>query len=317
MVSYIILALTGDCNLKCYGCYAHANEKDYFDKFKILKSLNTLLKRYNINHIVMHGGEPLLIDKNDFDDILKFIKYKSPKTSLSIQTNATLIDDEWIEIFKKYNMVVGTSYRGYRELFNKLSCSERYDDYIYGIDLLRKNNLLNSGIFYYPTKYEDEVFENIENIIDDVVNLGYKIIDLHMPIGEGILKHYADIYIKAQEYIFDKGYDLRLRDLNMLYDMFSGSRSFLKNCTWKHNCYEYITLTGQGEIFWCNKKPETFKFLYDECLNCPIFGICNGGCEAIRNFNDGKFPYCVDRIKMVKYVIENIKKFYLHYDFLR
>lgn len=315
MVSIIILSLTSDCNLKCIGCYANKRSEDC-DVIKIMKGLNILMRRYSINRIIFHGGEPLIIGKEKFEEIVNFIRHIKSDIRLSIQTNATLIDEEWIEIFKKYNISIGVSYRGRKELFEELS-GGNYDDFLRGISLLKENNMLSGAIFYFPLEYEDIVYNELECIIDDIVELGIKGVSFHAPIEKGKMNKYADINIEAQEYIFKKGYNLRVKDLNMIYNCITCNKNSYRGCIWRHNCYEYMTLTGQGEMFWCNRRPKSYKVLYDECLFCPIFGLCEGGCEKIREVNDGKYPYCEDMIRMYKYVVENINKFHLHYDFLR
>jgi uncharacterized protein len=65
--------------------------------------------------IVFHGGEPLMLKKWRFVEICeKLTQLLTPhaKIRLSIQTNAMLIDDEWIDIFEKYQISIGVSLDG-------------------------------------------------------------------------------------------------------------------------------------------------------------------------------------------------------------
>lgn len=54
--------------------------------------------------VLFHGGEPLLWGIERFYEIYEYEKELSDKTGVkftnSIQTNASLIDDEWIRFFK-------------------------------------------------------------------------------------------------------------------------------------------------------------------------------------------------------------------------
>lgn len=103
------------CNLRCKYCYEgvyrkkHKPEKNY--------NLEAILKRmeeFKNYDMALHGGEILCLPKKDVEAMLK--KMYELKGKSSIQTNATLIDDEWIEIFKKYKTNVGVSWDGPDEL---------------------------------------------------------------------------------------------------------------------------------------------------------------------------------------------------------
>ena len=62
------------------------------------------------NRIVIHGGEPLLIPKDDLEAMLSTIHRKTGKTG--IQTNGTLIDEDHLRLFMQYNTSVGLSIDG-------------------------------------------------------------------------------------------------------------------------------------------------------------------------------------------------------------
>ncbi len=102
-----------DCNIFCYYCY----EKRYRQKNKteVKYNLATILsgmERLRKIHpeMCLHGGEPLMIPKEDVRSILLKIKELTGRSS--IQTNGTLIDDDFIKIFKECQTNVGLSYDG-------------------------------------------------------------------------------------------------------------------------------------------------------------------------------------------------------------
>jgi uncharacterized protein len=66
-------------------------------------------------NVVFHGGEPCLIGANKFDEWCTEARTRLSglaKLSLSIQTNGTLIDEAWAEMFKKHKTQVGISMDG-------------------------------------------------------------------------------------------------------------------------------------------------------------------------------------------------------------
>jgi uncharacterized protein len=64
--------------------------------------------------IDLHGGEPLMIGKARFKKVCQILRntITGCKLNFSVQTNATLIDREWIAIFAQYNVGVGISLDG-------------------------------------------------------------------------------------------------------------------------------------------------------------------------------------------------------------
>ena len=125
----IIFELTRDCNLNCKYClmhekYKHKNEIIDFTLFQ--KIINRIAEQRLLNdladqtlNLVFHGGEPTLVGKHNF---IKFLDYTTKlfnslniSYNLSVQTNGTLLDEEYIKIFRQYNVSIGMSYDGINE----------------------------------------------------------------------------------------------------------------------------------------------------------------------------------------------------------
>jgi len=102
------------CNQHCKYCYenqyrdVHTIKMDH-DMSRVLAAIET---QYSIQKtdIVLHGGEPLCLPKHDVETILR--KSFELTGHSGIQTNGTLIDDDHIELFKKYKTHVGVSHDG-------------------------------------------------------------------------------------------------------------------------------------------------------------------------------------------------------------
>ncbi|MCA3643590.1 MAG: hypothetical protein IOC63_17400 [Methylobacterium sp.] len=100
----------------------------------------------NFVFIEIHGGEPLLAKK---DWTYKFLDYAkitlSPIAQLQfgLQTNGTLIDSDWIDLFSEFEIGVGVSIDGTRDAHDTFRYDHKnrpsYDKVVRGIDLLRKN----------------------------------------------------------------------------------------------------------------------------------------------------------------------------------
>ena len=124
-----LLLCTSDCNLRCKYCFEETmhcgmmaavseirNKFDYFlDNYfrKFLEELidiNLSLGRRETD-ITFHGGEPLLIGHDLLRKGCEIIK-NYPNTTIGMQTNSSLVDDEFIDIFLEYGIQIGTSIDG-------------------------------------------------------------------------------------------------------------------------------------------------------------------------------------------------------------
>jgi uncharacterized protein len=103
------------CNLSCKYCY----QRNYRKKCNPKKdyNLDLVLKRmeeFKNLEMSLHGGEPLAMPKSDVERI--FAKMYELQGKSGVQTNGTLIDEDYIQMFKKYNTNVGISFDGPGEL---------------------------------------------------------------------------------------------------------------------------------------------------------------------------------------------------------
>ncbi|MDE9437715.1 radical SAM protein [Xenorhabdus bovienii] len=130
----IILKVSERCNINCTYCYVFnlGNEISINSKpiisYDTIKDLRTFFEQasqeYDIETIQVdfHGGEPLMMGKEKFENACnEFISgsYNKTKLNLACQTNAILIDNEWIDIFSKYNVSVGISIDGPKHINDK------------------------------------------------------------------------------------------------------------------------------------------------------------------------------------------------------
>lgn len=115
-----------DCNLACDYCYYSScgGRPDPRRRRIDPALLETAIREY-LSHargavsFAWQGGEPLLAGIEFFEQVVALqAKYAPPGTSIgnALQTNGTLITDEWARFFRKYNFLVGVSIDGPREI---------------------------------------------------------------------------------------------------------------------------------------------------------------------------------------------------------
>jgi len=152
----VVLKTVERCNINCTYCYIF-NQSDtswkqrpIYIKPDVIKQtaafLNQAIIDLSINQIliVFHGGEPMMQKRRDFDAMCHTFRNSLPKEiecNFSIQTNATLINKDWINLFQKHRVSISVSLDGTKEDNDKHRIDHRgkgtYDKVINGIKMLQ------------------------------------------------------------------------------------------------------------------------------------------------------------------------------------
>jgi uncharacterized protein len=112
------------CNLNCSYCY-YLGKKEFFGRNDRFLMSNEILERYIRQHIdaskdgmitfSWHGGEPLLAGIDFFRKaiaIQTILKPPGKEITNGIQTNGTLLDDDWCSFLSSNGFTVGISIDG-------------------------------------------------------------------------------------------------------------------------------------------------------------------------------------------------------------
>lgn len=145
----LVIQPTSLCNLNCTYCYLpHRNTKLNMPvslAYKIADELSNIDLKHTVN-IIWHSGEPLVCGIEKLSELIEpFEKLRhEKKVRYSIQTNGTLINQDWCELFLNYNIAVGVSIDGPRELTKHRvdwKNQDAYDKIIKGIECLNKHKV--------------------------------------------------------------------------------------------------------------------------------------------------------------------------------
>jgi uncharacterized protein len=152
---YISVKPTGAlCNLRCSYCYYLDKKNLYPDKKDFLLSDNLLedftkqyLQSQTLEEVMFtwHGGEPLLRGIDFYKKAIKLQKKygRQLRIANSIQTNGTLLTDEWCRFLKENNFLIGISIDGTENQHNIYRRSAggkpTFAKVVNGIDLLKKH----------------------------------------------------------------------------------------------------------------------------------------------------------------------------------
>lgn len=111
------------CNLDCAYCFFLSKEMLYpGSRFRMADELleaylRQLLEAHQtpVVQVAWQGGEPTLMGLSFFERSIELVeKVRTPgvRVEYTIQTNGTLIDDDWAAFFKRHNFLVGISIDG-------------------------------------------------------------------------------------------------------------------------------------------------------------------------------------------------------------
>jgi uncharacterized protein len=144
------------CNLDCKYCFYLEKEK-LFPANERFVMPDHLLEEYVRQHIeaqssaeisfAWQGGEPTLLGVRFFRKVVAFQeKYAHGKTiQNALQTNGTLLNDEWGEFLQKHRFLVGLSIDGPRDLHDTYRVDKKqkptFDRVMDGLAILQKHRV--------------------------------------------------------------------------------------------------------------------------------------------------------------------------------
>lgn len=195
---YVMLKPVGaKCNLACKYCYYLEKEK-YYNKENISSPEHTknnlihgmtnfmdgrLLEQFTKEYIEIqtvpqvlftwHGGEPLLLPISYYEKALEYQRKYARGRQIDniLQTNGTLLTDEWCEFLKKNHFLVGVSIDGTEEMHDHYRLTKQggpsWKKVMHGIELLKKHNVEWNGMAVvnaYNVKHPLEFYHFFKDI---------------------------------------------------------------------------------------------------------------------------------------------------------
>lgn len=333
-ISIMIKPASSACNLRCEYCFYADVSDNRQEKNKGIMSLDTarsIIKsafEFSKDNVffTFQGGEPLLAGVDYFNSFIDMVKEYKGKANVSfaLQTNGTLINDEWCKLFKDNRFLIGVSLDGDEEInsYRKYpDGSSSFNDVMKGIELLKKYDV-PFNILSVLTSRTAQNFRKTYRFFksNDLRYLQY--IPCLKPFGsddneysmttedyEGYLNSAYKLYYNDS---FRVGVSIRQFDN---YRLLSQGQN-AEQCGMNGVCSNQFVIEGDGSIYPCDfyctdewllgnindtsfeeaynsKKAvefikDSFK-LKDECKECEYFQLCRGGgCKR----NKEAYDYC-------------------------
>ncbi|MGR3931673.1 FxsB family cyclophane-forming radical SAM/SPASM peptide maturase [Streptomyces sp. BRA346] len=192
-----ILKVANRCNIDCDYCYVF-NSKDQTSRHlparMSLDVAQAAARRIGEHaathglrevHVVLHGGEPLLVGPRHMGDLLRTLRDGVPAETdvrFELQTNGTLLSAAWLDLFERYEVVVGVSLDGPPAANDRhrLSHTGRSSvlSAVRGIELLRSRPHLFAGLLAVVDLANDPV-----EVHDYLASFEPPVIDFNLPHG--------------------------------------------------------------------------------------------------------------------------------------
>ncbi len=319
------------CNLACDYCY-YSSCKGRPEKLEVIsvEVLKKFIKEYmeksnGIAVFAWQGGEPLLAGLDFFEKVVSLQAEYAPKNTVisnSIQTNGTLIDENWARFFKKYNFLVGVSLDGPKDINDARRVTGSgvgsFQSIMKGIGQLKAENV---DFNILTVLHEDNIdkarelmeFYERENFrfVQFIPCMDFKSQDINRP-GKYLItqKEYGDFLCN----VFDLWYKDGLPETSIgFFDNMLAVylHEEAHTCTHRESCPKTLVLEQNGDAYPCDfyihndynlgnifssnletilnhSKLEGFlnkkKTLPKQCESCEYLQLCNGGCPRNRNW---------------------------------
>lgn len=339
----LTIAPTLDCNFRCKYCYeTHPKGKMTSETQAALVSfVESRLEYAKKFFVTWYGGEPLLAKEIIWSLSEKFLAL-CEKSSVSydafIVTNASLLDDSDVELFKKYKISgAQITIDGVKEIHDKrrrsVTGESTFDKLIDRVNLL-----LNNGLSVIVRVNIDK--ENIDRV-DELLDVLAERIDKHeeLKVGFGQVAAYTEVCKSIESDCYNNaqfaGIMLPLYEEVLARGFTVNKMSAYPTPLTNFCCTDYVNsfvVDNRGELYRCWNHVGNLKYSsgnvndgdnlaleknyfswiqwnpirHQKCRECACLPICMGGCpDVMRNSDDGQ-PVC----RAAKYNLDKVLSYY-------
>ena len=347
------------CNLDCEYCY-YLEKEELYPETKSFRMEDSTLENYIRQYIetqstlseitfAWQGGEPTLMGIDFFRKAVELQdKYRRSGMTIrnSLQTNATIINDEWAIFFKENNFLIGISIDGPPKLHDHYRFDKKGDpssaDVIRGLRLFQKHEV-DYNILCVVNNYNGDYPVQIYNYFKDLGAQFMQFIPIVEHFGDG--SEVSPRSINPKQYgrflcaVFDEWVKedigkifIQIFDVSL--EAWLGFKPSL--CIFNETCGDAMAMEHNGDVYACDhyvtpeylvgnieetpisdiiNLPFQRKFGEDKkdtlppyCLDCEVRFVCNGGCPKNR------FIDTPNGDPGLNYLCEGYKMFFNHID---
>lgn len=329
-VSLLIKPASGLCNLNCKYCFYHdemtKRENSNYgimtnQTFKNLIETFINLPNIKLISLAFQGGEPTVAGLSFFKDAINTVNTlnkNNVKIAYSIQTNATLLNDDWAKFLHDNKFLVGVSLDGdkschdlYRidnngngthsTVYKKIELLKKYNVEFNILTVITKKTSKNIEAIYRYYKENGFTFQQYIPCLDPLNekkgNKDYSLLphDYELFLNKLFNLYYNDI--KSGEYVYNRFFENLIAILlggNPEICSMNGCCSIQYVCEANGNIYpcdfysidEYLLGNiNQNSIAEIDDKRKELRFIEDsmnipdKCRACKYLNLCRTGCR--------------------------------------
>ena len=337
-LTILIKPASSMCNMRCDYCFYHdVSSHREVKSYGIMseETLDTLIRRAfafaeRSVTFVFQGGEPLIAGISFFKAAISYQKkYNSRGITVynTVQTNGTLINDEFAAFFKENDFLVGVSLDGDRTVHDThrrfINGDKSYFSVISGINTLKRHDV-EFNILAVVTKTAASAPAIMYMVLKE-----YKYLQF-IPVIDDFNTEMSNFSLSAEEYgrflteVFElyyldiiSGDYVSVRDFDSYIHMLMGMPP--SSCAMQGRCDGYFTVEADGGVYPCDfyvtdeykagninessffslvKSERITDFVKDsvcveeKCRKCKWLSLCRGGCRRHREPFPSLNKYC-------------------------
>ena len=330
ITSLLIKPASAVCNLDCSYCFYLDREADPYQSLPARRMTLDTLERlvdtylfysYPNSIFAFQGGEPTLAGLGFFQKLVEFQQQhgrNGQSVSNAMQTNAVLLDENWCELFRGYNWLLGVSLDGPEDVhdlyrFNKEGRGT-WKRVMQSVELLKKQRVefnILCVLSQANVGKPKELYRFFRGIGIDNVQ--------YIPLAEfDAAGNPLPFTITAEQYgrflceTFDLWWPERRRMRIRFFDNIAEALAGQKpgTCTMHETCDSYVVVEYNGDVYPCDffvesgwklgnieldswseiaRRTRRYGFArkktlaHPECQVCEYQSICHGGCPKFRH----------------------------------
>jgi uncharacterized protein len=349
ITSLLIKPASAVCNLDCEYCFYLDRDADPYKALPARRMSDETLERlvdtylfysYPESVFAFQGGEPTLAGLPFFEKLVKLQQQygrNGQVVSNSLQTNAVLLDQNWCDLFKSYQWLLGVSLDGPEEVNDRFRFNKEgrgtWKRVMESVALLKKNRVefnILCVLSQANVERPKELYKFYRSIgIDNLQFIPLAEFDAEgKPLPFTITpEQYGRFLCEVFDLWWPERRKVRLRVFDNIAEALAGQKP--GNCTMHETCDSYVVVEYNGDVYPCDffvegnwklgnvtldswaeigRRARRYSFAskktlaHAECQVCEYQSICHGGCPKFRHGPQKRFEdldYFCQAYKMI------------------